>query len=563
MSARVGDRKSAVGEAAPEKEGGGWPVARRWSGHFRRAYFPLMGLPVLLAVDDDAPVLAAVERDLRDRYAEHYQVLTAGSGDQALDLLRRLRLREDPVALLLVDQRMPGMTGTELLTASRRVYPDARRVLLTAYADTDAAIRAINDAGVEHYLLKPWDPPEDRLYPVLDDLLETWRRPAPTTNLRLIGDRWSSEAHELRQFLARNLVPYRWMDVGSDQQARELLDLAGTDAGELPVLVMDDGEVITRPDLHEVAARIGLHVRAERDAYDLVIAGAGPAGLAAAVYGASEGLATLLLECSAPGGQAGTTSRIENYLGFPVGLSGADLTLRAREQATRFGAEMLVPTEAVGLVRADPYSVVTLGDGGEVSASALVIASGVTYRTLSVPGAAELTGRGVYYGAGRAEAADHAGGRVFVVGGGNSAGQAAVFLSAFAAEVTLLVRGADLTATMSRYLTDRIEASDRITVEPGTEVAGAVGEHRLEALRLRSGTTEREVPADAVFVFVGQAPRTGWLDGAVRRDSRGFVLTGADLGVSAAGVAARRCHRCRWRRRCRGCSPPATCAPAP
>ncbi len=489
-----------------------------------------MGLPVLLAVDDDAPVLSAVERDLRDRYAEHYQVLTAGSGELALDLLRRLKLREEPVALLLVDQRMPGMTGIEVLTASRQVYPDARRVLLTAYADTDAAIRAINDAGVEYYLLKPWDPPEDRLYPVLDDLLETWRRPAPTTNLRLIGDRWSPDTHEVRQFLARNLVPYRWLDVETEPQARELLALARTDAGELPVVVLDDGEVLTTPDLHSLAERIGLHVRADRDAYDLVIVGAGPAGLAAAVYGASEGLDTLMLECSAPGGQAGTTSRIENYLGFPVGLSGADLTLRAREQAIRFGAEVLVPTEAVGLVRADPYSVITLGDGGEVSASALVIASGVTYRTLSVPGAAELAGRGVYYGAGRAEAADHAGGRVFVVGGGNSAGQAAVFLSAFAASVTILVRGADLTSTMSRYLSDRIEASDRITVAPGTEVAGAIGGQRLEALRLRTGTAEEEVPADAVFVFIGQAPHTAWLDGAVRRDDRGFVLTGADLG---------------------------------
>ncbi len=489
-----------------------------------------MGLPVLLAVDDDPPVLAAVERDLRDRYAEHYQVMSAGSGDQALDLLRRLRLREDAVALLLVDQRMPGVTGTELLTASRELYPDARRVLLTAYADTDAAIRAINDAGVEYYLLKPWDPPEDRLYPVLDDLLETWRRPAPAANLRLIGDRWSADTHELRQFLARNLVPYRWMDVESDVQARRLLELAGTDAGEMPVLVLDDGEVLAHPDLPAVAARIGLHLRAERDAYDLVIVGGGPAGLAAAVYGASEGLGTLLLECNAPGGQAGTTSRIENYLGFPVGLSGADLTLRAREQVTRFGAEMLVPAEAVALRRADPYSVVALADGVEISASALVIATGVTYRTLSAPGAAELTGRGVYYGAGRAEAVDHAGGRVFVVGGGNSAGQAAVFLSAFAAQVTVLVRGPDLTSTMSRYLVDRIEASDRITVSPETEVAGVIGRRRVEALRLRSGTEEREVPADAVFVFIGQAPRTGWLDGTVRRDGRGFVLTGADLG---------------------------------
>jgi thioredoxin reductase (NADPH) len=357
----------------------------------------------------------------------------------------------------------------------------------------------------------------------------------PGANLRLIGDRWSPATHEVREFLARNLVPYRWLDVESDAQARELLDVARADAGELPVMVLEDGEVLLKPDLHEVAQRIGLHVRAEREAYDLVIVGGGPAGLAAAVYGASEGLSTLLLECSAPGGQAGTTTRIENYLGFPVGLSGADLTLRAREQAIRFGAEMLVPTEAVGLSRADPYTVVRLADGGEVSASALVIASGVAYRTLDVPGAAALTGMGLYYGAGRSEAVDHSGGNVFVVGGGNSAGQAAVFLSAFAASVTVLIRNESLTSTMSRYLIDRIEASERITVESGTEVAGVLGERRVEGLRLRTGTEEREVPADAVFVFVGQAPRTGWLEGVVRRDDRGFVLTGADLGQPAEG----------------------------
>jgi thioredoxin reductase (NADPH) len=489
-----------------------------------------MSRPVLLAVDDDGPVLAAVERDLRDRYAEHYQVVAASSGDQALDVLRRLRLRDETVALLLVDQRMPGMTGTEFLAASRELYPDARRVLLTAYADTDAAIRAINDAEVHHYLLKPWDPPEERLYPVLDDLLETWRRPAPSANLRVIGDRWSAATHELREFLARNLVPYRWLELETEPQARVLLDAARADAGALPVLITDDGEVLARPDLHTVAERIGLQVRAERSAYDLVVCGAGPAGLAAGVYGASEGLSTLVLECNAPGGQAGTTSRIENYLGFPTGLSGADLTLRAREQAIRFGAEILVPAEVAGLRREDPYTVVLLSDGTEVSASTLLIASGVNYRTLDVPGAAELTGVGVYYGAGRAEGVDHAGGRVFVVGGGNSAGQAALFLSEFAGTVTLLVRGPELVSTMSKYLIDRIEASEKITVEYATEVAGAIGSRRLEGLRLRHGTDEHEVAADALFVFVGQAPRTSWLHGVVRRDDRGFVLTGGDLG---------------------------------
>jgi thioredoxin reductase (NADPH) len=491
--------------------------------------------PALLAVDDDGPVLGAVERDLRERYAEHYQVLAVSSGEEALDVLRRLRLREDAVALMLVDQRMPGMSGTEFLTASRELYPDARRVLLTAYADTDAAIRAINDADVQHYLLKPWDPPEERLYPVLDDLLETWRRPPPATNLRVVGDRWSGASHALREFLARNLVPYRWLDLESDPQAAALLDLAGTDAGSLPVVVLDDGDVLVTPDLPTVAERIGLRVRAERAAYDLVVAGAGPAGLAAAVYGPSEGLSTLVLECNAPGGQAGTTSRIENYLGFPVGLSGADLTLRAREQAVRFGAEILVPAEVVGMRREDPYTVVRLSDGSEVSASTLLISTGVTYRTLDVPGAAALAGIGIYYGAARAEATDHAGGHVFVVGGGNSAGQAAVFLAGFAASVTMLIRGADLTSTMSRYLIDRIEGSEAISVEYGTEVAGALGERRLEGLRLRTGTAEREVPADALFVFVGQAPRTGWLEGVVQRDRRGFVITGGDLGDPPAG----------------------------
>src|SRR5215210_1927754 len=427
-----------------------------------------MSRPAILAVDDDAPVLAAVERDLRERYAEHYQVLAASSGDQALDLLRRLRLRDDTVALLLVDQRMPGMSGTEFLSASRELYPDAKRVLLTAYADTDAAIRALNDADVHHYLLKPWDPPEERLYPVLDDLLETWRRPPPATNLRLLGDRWSASSHALRQFLTRNLVPYQWMDVESDPQAQALLQLTRADAGRLPIVLLDDGDMLVQPDLPVLAERIGLRTRAQREAYDLVVVGAGPAGLAAGVYGASEGLSTLVLECSAPGGQAGTSSRIENYLGFPVGLSGADLTLRAREQAIRFGAEILVPAEVVGVRRVDPYTVVRLENGSEVSASTLLVATGVKYRTLDVPGAAGLTGVGVYYGAGRAEGVDHEGGRVFVVGGGNSAGQAALFLSEFAASVTVLIRGEDLAATMSRYLIDRLEASEKITVENHT-----------------------------------------------------------------------------------------------
>lgn len=494
-----------------------------------------MSRPVLLAVDDDPPVLNAVERDLRDRYAEHYRVVAASSGAEALDILRTLRLREESVALLLVDQRMPEMSGVELLAASRRLFPDARRVLLTAYADTDAAIRAINDADVQHYLLKPWDPPEERLYPVLDDLLQTWRPPPPVTNLRVVGHRWSQPSHEVREFLARNLVPYRWLEVERDAEAVTLLDVAGVDARALPVVLLDDGSVLTAPTLGELAERIGLRVRAERPAYDLVVVGAGPAGLAAGVYGASEGLSTLVLECNAPGGQAGTSSRIENYLGFPTGLSGADLTLRAREQAIRFGAEILVPAEVVGVRREDPYTIVRTADGWEVTASALVVASGVSYRTLEVPGAAMLAGAGVYYGAGRAEALDHAGGHVVIVGGGNSAGQAALFLAQFAADVTILVRGPDLTATMSRYLIDQIEAHEKISVEPHTQVLAAHGETRLEGLRLAGPDGERDVAADALFVFIGQAPRTDWLDGVVPRDAGGFVLTGADLGGAAAG----------------------------
>jgi thioredoxin reductase (NADPH) len=495
-----------------------------------------MSRPVLLAVDDDGPVLAAVERDLRDRYAEHYRILTADSGEAALDLLRRLRLREDKVALLLVDQRMPGTTGVEVLSASRRMFPDARRVLLTAYADTDAAIRAINDADVQYYLLKPWDPPEEKLYPVLDDLLQTWRPPPPVTNLRVVGHRWSQPSHELREFLARNLVPYRWLDVETDSAATELLDVAQIDAKALPVVVLDDGDVLSAPTLHEVAERIGLRVRAERAAYDLVVVGAGPAGLAAGVYGASEGLSTLVLECNAPGGQAGTSSRIENYLGFPVGLSGADLTLRAREQATRFGVEILVPAEVVGVRREDPYSVVRLTDGSEITGSALVVATGVTYRKLDVPGAQALTGAGVYYGAGRAEALDHADGSVFVVGGGNSAGQAALFLAQWAGSVTVLVLGDDLGATMSRYLVDQLETTPKINIEMPVAVIAAHGTRRLEGLRLRNGEgAERDVPADALFVFIGQAPHTDWLEGVVARDAQGFVLTGSDLGTPAAG----------------------------
>lgn len=493
--------------------------------------------PTILAVDDDRSVLVAVEEDLRARYGGDYRIATADSGTSALELLAQLRLRDETLALLLVDQRMPGMSGVELLEQAIGLYPDARRVVLTAYADTDAAIAAINRVGVDHYLLKPWHPPEDRLYPVLDDLLETWRPPPPTADIRLIGNRWSREAGLLRDFLARNLVPYRWLDVEREPEATQLLELAGFDAGRLPVALLDDGTVLARPDTTELAERIGLRVHAERDAYDLVVVGAGPAGLAAGVYGASEGLSTLVVEHQAPGGQAGTSSRIENYLGFPAGLSGADLTMRARQQATRFGAEILTPQEAVGLRRSDPYRIVVLADGREVTASTVVIATGVSYRTLDVPGVEQLTGAGVYYNAGRTEALDHAGDSVYLVGGGNSAGQGAMFLSGVADRVTLLVRDESLTATMSQYLIDQIEGADNIHVRYRTSVLEAKGVDHLEALTLADAATSttEQVRADALFVFIGMQPHTDWIADVVERDPGGFLLAGSDLGPEPRG----------------------------
>jgi thioredoxin reductase (NADPH) len=496
-----------------------------------------MPVPTILAVDDDRAVLAAVEQDLRARYADRYRIAAVDSGEEALELLRHLRLKERPVSLMVVDQRMPGMSGVELLEQTLELYPDAKRVLLTAYADTQAAIRAINTAGVDHYLLKPWHPPEERLYPVLDDLLGTWRPPAPAADLRLIGQRWSRPSIAVREFLARNLVPYRWLEIDRDEEAGRLLRLAGLDASRLPVLVLDDGSTLVAPSSMELAERIGLHVVPERQAYDLVVVGAGPAGLAAGVYGASEGLTTLVVERTAPGGQAGTSSRIENYLGFPTGLSGADLTLRASQQAARFGAEILTPKEVVGVRRHDPYLLVDFADGSEVTTTALVVAAGVDYRTLDVPGVAPLTGAGIYYSAGRAEAIQHADGSVFVVGGGNSAGQGAMFLSGFAAKVTVLVRDDTLASTMSSYLVDQLEATENITIRYRASVVEAKGAEHLELLSIAdeaTGTTE-QVPADGLFVFIGMAPRTEWIADLVERDPGGFLLTGSDLGDSPRG----------------------------
>jgi thioredoxin reductase (NADPH) len=575
--------------------------------------------PVLLTVDDDPEVLKALERDLRQHYADRFRVMRANSGAAALGALEQLRDRQTPVALLLVDQRMPQMSGVELLEKAMRLYPTARRVLLTAYADTDAAIRAINSARLDYYLLKPWDPPADRLYPMLDDLLDDWLatyRP-PFEGVRVVGHRWSPKSFEARDFLARHQVPYQWLDIESDADARRLAaaafaaadaapgagaappdagtaspgaaggnsaagaagagdsaaaalparsvpadqaeaapspavslpaapptppgapptppsasadDAAAAAANRLPVVWFADGSSLVEPTRAQLAERVGLRMRAESRFYDLIIVGGGPAGLAAAVYGASEGLRTLLIERDAPGGQAGTSSRIENYLGFPSGLSGGELARRAVAQAQRFGVEILTPQEATGLRREDPYRVVTLSDGNEVSCHALVVATGVSYRKLPVPGIERLTDAGVYYGAALTEAMSCQGEDVHLVGGANSAGQAAMFFARYARRVVLLVRGDSLSKGMSHYLVHQIAATPNIDVRTGARVVGVHGETRLEAIDIATGGGEPEtVPTRSLFIFIGAEPRTAWLEGVVERDTHGFLLAGPDL----------------------------------
>ena len=494
-----------------------------------------MAKPVLLTVDDDIDVLHAIARDLRQQYGRDYRVLRADSGESALEVLRELKEREVPVALLLSDQRMPGMDGVTFLTEAGTLVPAAKRVVLTAYADTEAAIDAINRSQVHYYLLKPWDPPEEKLFPVLDDMLHDWRasyRPG-YGGVRVVGDRWSARGHRIRDFLGRNQVPYHFLDIETSEAARDLA--SGVAPEDLPLVILPGGERLLSPGLATLAGHIGLETQAKKEFYDLAIVGGGPGGLAAAVYGGSEGLRTVLIEREAPGGQAGTSSRIENYLGFPSGLSGGDLARRAVAQARKFGVEILTPQEAVGLRIEGPYRILTLSDGSEISCHVLMLSVGVSWRRLPAEGAERLVGAGVYYGAAMSEAAHVLGKTVYLVGAGNSAGQAAMHFKDFAEKVVILVRGDSLAAKMSMYLVQRIEATENIEVRLHTEVVRCHGNDRLEGLDLCAGGRDEPETVDAeyLFVFLGAAPRTGWLKGVVACDERGFILTGPDLDREA------------------------------
>ena len=490
-----------------------------------------MARPVIFSVDDDPEVLGAVERDLRQHYRSDYRILKAGSGQEALGAAHELKRRGTAIALFLVDERMPGMSGTEFLREALKIHPDSRRVLLTAYADTQAAISGINDVGLDHYLLKPWDPPGERLYPVLDDLLSDWTAKVrmPYGGIRVAGARSSPRSYAVKEFLSSNQVPYQWIDVDKDGPTRELIGSLG-DPSRLPVLLFPDGSYLAAPSNRELAEKIGMQTQAKLPFYDMAIIGGGPAGLAAAVYGASEGLRTVLVEQSAPGGQAGTSSRIENYLGFPSGVSGGDLARRAATQARRFGAEVL-SQEMVALRREDPYRIVRLGDGTEISCYAVILATGVSVRMLQVPGVESLLGIGVYYGAAMTEAATYRGQDVCIVGAGNSAGQGALFFSRYARRVTLLVRGESLGKSMSRYLVDRIAATPNIEVVAGVEVTGVGGTGRLERVTVRpvKSGEERSLDAAAMFIFIGAKPRTEMVAGLVELDEKGYVVTGPDL----------------------------------
>jgi thioredoxin reductase (NADPH) len=493
--------------------------------------------PVILVVDDDAQVLAAVRRDLRGHYREQYTVLTAVSGQEALEAVRELKSRGDALAMVISDQRMPGMLGHELLAATRELYPLAKRVLLTAYSDIEAAVKAINEARIDYYLSKPWDPPDERLFPVVDDLLDSWQAEylPEAKGLRLVGHQWSPRSHAIKDFLASSLIPYRWLDVERAPDARTLIEAASVGVDELPVLFFEDGSVLRDPDPRSVAERLGRSLSAAFDVYDLVIVGAGPAGLAAGVYGASEGLRTLMLDRHAPGGQAGSSSQIENYLGFPWGVSGSELTRRALMQAQRLGAESLAPLEVTGVSIDGGYKRLALSDGRQLVTRTMLAATGMMYREHPAPGVAEHTGAGVYYGAATAEAPAFKGRRVLVIGGGNSAGQGAMYLARYAEDVQIVVRREDLRGSMSQYLLDQIAKTPNIRLTARTELERVEGEGHVERVTLKSidGTCRVE-ETDALFVFIGTQPRSEWLPAEVLRDEKGFVLTGRDL-IAAEG----------------------------
>ncbi len=497
-----------------------------------------MSEPVILTVDDDPQISNAIERDLRRQYRPDYRIIKATSGQEALNAADLLKQRSDTVALFLADQRMPEMTGVEFLEKAVGLFPEAKRVLLTAYADTEAAIKAINDVRLDYYLLKPWDPPDEKLYPVLSDLLEDWLaayRPV-FEGIRVVGNQWAPASHQVKNFLARNNIPYLWLDVEASDEARQLVEGSGMAKPELPCLFFPDGSALCKPDNREIAQQVGLQTIARNPLYDLIIVGAGPAGLAAAVYGASEGLQTLVVESQAAGGQAGMSSRIENYLGFPGGLSGAELARRAVTQARRFGVEILTAQDVVGLVADGPTRTVKLSDGNELQCRALVIATGVSYRQLQIEGIQRLNGAGVYYGAAMGEGESVRGKDVYIVGGANSAGQAAMYFSKFAKNVTMLVRGDSLSKTMSQYLIDQIGETENIAVWAKTEVQEAVGNDRLEQLVLSSegGESTKTVPASGLFIFVGAVPHTDWLGDTVARDEHGFILSGPEARAAAA-----------------------------
>lgn len=495
-----------------------------------------MPKPILLSVDDDSDVLRAIERDLRSQYGAEYRVLGSDSPEGALDILKQLKVRNDSVALLLADQRMPNMDGVSFLQEATRIYPNAKRALLTAYADTNAAISAINEAGINYFFLKPWDPPSERLYPQLDDLLDDWQATYKPSyeGIRVLGTRWSPKCYELRDFLARNHVPYQWIDAelsANDPETKRLLDVLGPEASNLPVVLFPDGTKLFETLPAQVAQKVGLRTRAQTSFYDLAIVGGGPAGLAAAVYGASEGLHTVIIEREAPGGQAGMSSRIENYLGFPTGLSGGDLARRAVVQARRFGVEILSPQEVVSARVEGPYRILKLADDSELSCHALMIASGVQWRRLEAPGVDRLQGAGVYYGGGATEAFSCKGETIFIVGGANSAGQAAMHFAKYAEKVFILVRGESLASTMSQYLIDQILQTSNIQIWTRASVSEVHGDSHLEEISVLCSDTGKleRVPANAMFIFIGALPRTDWLSGLVERDERGFILTGPDL----------------------------------